>query len=298
MKKLLILLAAISLIIGFIFVIGCSDDDKGTGGVTKPEGDLNDPLFLGVQDPFERASSTVPEGIGVMMGYLYGVLDSMANLANKGKIADLKALGVSEPDTVWYDAVTKYWHGMGEQQELGWSAFSRDSVQFMHGSVAVQWPDTMLLTRINAGSRYYETMTMELAIDTLFDYSFRGSLTGDQGEIYSMGDVTANGSGNVFGMNLVKSGDEIYCYWESLDDDFTVENIKMIIWQIMSDGCPYAGSVTHNMDVTLLCTGDTTFTNTGSWYVKESFANDSAYYVVENALNRWEFSEGCNAITK
>lgn len=296
MKKILVMFLTLSLITGMAFIVGCSDDDdEGNGVVIKPDGDLNDPLYLAVMDPIGEVENTVPQGLEVMLEYL-NVLDSMANKC--GKAIDLKVLGVSEPDTVWYDEVTKYWHGMGESEEMSWHSFSRDSVQFMHGAVAVQWPDTTLLTRINCGCHHYETMTMELAVDTVFDYSFRGSIVGEPGEIYANGDITANGSGSIFDNNMIKSGDDLYCEYQSLDDDFTVSNVQMIIWQLMESGCPYAGSVTHNLDIDMYCSGDSSFNFTSSWYVQESFSNDSSHYVIENDLYRWEYSEECRIFTK
>jgi len=305
MKKLFVILLAAMLVIGLVFVLGCSDDDDddGTGPIVLPAGDINDPLFVAAWGPIEEASGQVPMGLAVMMYFLQGVLDSAAAL-DKG--FDMKGLSTAEPDSIWYDEVTKYWHAEGEYAEMYWYGYERDSAQFMHGGTAVQWPDTLLLTRINGGSYTIETYTMEIkspaspnVTDTSFEFAFNGYLSGPAGAIPSFGDVTAGGSGNMrLHEQPGKSPDEIWCEYD-IKDNFVATNIQFNILALMMGGaCPDAGTIIHNSNVTLDCDGDTTFTHTGSWYMKETFAGDSVHYIVENGVYRWDFWNECYVITR
>jgi hypothetical protein len=303
MKKAILLLLALSLVAGLIFIIGCSDDDdNGTGSIPKQTGDMNDPLFLAAWEPIEESSAAVPEGLGVMMNFLWGVMDSAAVL---GKGIELRGLGAAEPDTVWYDPITKYWHAEGEDSYINWNEYERDSAQFMHGAIAVQWPDTLLLTRINGGSHFINTYTSDIkegdspnAVDTAFEFSFSGYMAGEAGQIWDMGDITAGGTGMIhMTPEVPKSPEEIYCLYDIVDH-FTATNVQINILDMMMGTCPEAGSITHFYDLTLDCEGDTVFTYTGSWYMQETFAGEMVHYIVENELYRWEFSEPCYIITK
>ena len=303
MKKFLTILLAMTLIAGLIFIVSCSDDEEEvTGSTPLPAGDLNDPLFNAAWEPIDAASSQVPMGLEVMMNFLMGVLDSAASL---GKGFDLKGLDIAQPDTVWYDEATKYWHGEGEYFEAPWAGYERDSVQFMHGGTAVQWPDTLLLTKINGGSYMIETYTVDIKgaaspeiTDTVYEFSFNGYLSGAAGAIPSFGDVNAAGSGSIrIHDQPNKNSELVYCEFE-IKDNFTATGIAFNIMALMMGSCPDAGNITHNSNIYLDCTGDTTFTYTGDWYMSETFATDSVHYIVENGVYRWDFWDECHVTTR
>lgn len=305
MRRFWVIMLGVAIIFNIAVFSGCSDDDddNGTSSTTKAVGSMDDPLFIAALEPIEDASEQIPIGIEMMMVFLGEIMDSAAVPA---KTLYPSQLGVKQPDTIWYNATTKYWYAVAEYEDVSWYGYYKDSIQFVHGASAVQWPDSALLTRLNSGFYLVDVALntakdglAPFASDTVFKYTFGGYMTGAAGQIAALGDVTAGGSGNIFMTSgLMKSADEFYCSW-GVSDNFTATSVQLnLVDMMMESGCPEGGSVTHNCTVNLDCQGDTSFTHTGSWYLKETFAGDTTHYVVENATHRWEFSEPCYINTK
>jgi hypothetical protein len=211
---------------------------------------------------------------------------------------------IMQPDSIWYNDDNQYWYAQdqGFEYEYGMPYFAYDSLQFVHGDAASKWPDSATLTRINGGGyRLYTIVTAKdgVAGDTGIYYEFAGNIAGAAGDVAGLGDVTANGSGRLYFFYIpFKDASEIICDYE-IHDSFQADNVYMNLFSLMfQGGCPSSGRIVHNADISLDCTGDTVFTDTDTWFMSETFANDSSHYVVENSDYRWEFSEPCQGIGK
>ncbi len=292
MKRILLTIVVLAAMTGLVYIAGCSDDNKtSTSSITKPMGDTLDPVFVGARQALSDAMDSIPLDLEAMINGLWGVLDSMAALPSA------KPMSILQPDTVWFNNDNNYWYAVEETSDLFYR-YQIDSLQFMHGNTAVQWPDTALLTRINGGMFAvvtYGVVNKAIAGDTVFKYTSRGSISGAPGSIAAYGDVAITGSGNIYiHPVLTKDALELFCGYE-LNDNYQINNIQMNLITVFElDGCPESGNITHNAALTLTCSGDTTFTNTDNWYLQQSFANDSTYYVVENSKHRWELKESCS----
>ncbi len=291
MKRIILTLVIILAITGLVYFAGCSDDDEtSTGTTTKPAGDTLDYTYIGAEQALSDAMNNVPLELNAMINGLWGVLDSMASLPSA------KPLSVLQPDTVWYNADNSYWYAIEETTGLS-NSYQIDSLQFMHGNTAVQWPDTAQLTRINGGMYAVVTngvVSKAVAADTLFKYTFQGSVFGEAGNIAAYSDVTVVGAGSVYLQNMpVKDASVLYCQY-AISDNFVIGNVQLNLYLVFDQGsCPESGTITHNAALTLSCSGDSTFTNTDNWYAQESFVNDSSHFVVENSKYRWEKTEDC-----
>jgi hypothetical protein len=288
MKKFFILATVMLIIGGLVFILGCSDDDDtGTGSTGKAAGDTLNPVFIGATDALSDAMDSIPIGMFSMMNALEYLIDSTPPVI---------ANGDKQPDTIWYDAGSHYWYAEESYSDM-MNFYRIDSMQFMHGGTAVQWPDSALVTAVNGGTYEvvrFNVMDKSLAGDTAFRYGFHGTISGAAGEVAGMGNVTVAGSGNMYlNRMILKDAADISCGYE-LNDNFSIENIQMNLYTVFGlEGCPMGGSLVHHAGITLTCTGDTAFSNTDNWYLQESFANDSSHYVVENSTYRWEMTESC-----
>jgi hypothetical protein len=292
MKRTFLTIVVLSVVAGLVYIAGCSNDNKSTtSSTTKPMGDTLDPVFIGANQALEGAKDSLPAALGAMVGGLWGVVDSMGALKSE------KPLGAMQPDSVWFNSDNNYWYALEETSDI-YYRYQIDSLQFMHGNTAVQWPDTNLLTRINGGVYAVVTggiLDKALVGDTVFKYTFQGSMSGEAGSIAHYGDVAISGSGNIYIDFLpAKDASDLSCGYE-IDDNYQINHVQLNLITVFElDGCPVSGNVTHNAGLTLACTGDTTFANTDNWYLQESFANDSTYYILENSVHRWETSEACS----
>jgi hypothetical protein len=291
MKRIFLTLVVIAAMAEFVYIAGCSNDNKtSTGSTSKPMGDTLDPVYIGARQVKADAMDSIPLGLASMINGLLYVVDSMGALKYE------KPLGAAQPDTIWYNNDNNYWYALEETSDLFYR-YQMDSLQFMQGNTAVQWPDTSLLTRINGGM-YVVVMAgildKALAGDTVFKYAFQGNMSGEPGSIGNFGDVAVSGTGNIYGHSvLAKDATQLYCGYE-LDDNYQINNVQLNIFTVIAlHGCPVSGNITHNAALTLSCSGDTTFVNTDNWYVQETFSDDSSHYVIENSKLRWEYSESC-----
>jgi len=290
MRKLSIFLLATLLVSGLIFVWGCSDDDdNGTDSTALPDGDPLDAVFMAAEEPLDSATSLVQMAIVPMVEAMSYLMDSSEAVA--------KPLDIAQPDTLWYDEANHYWHAQDSDFEGGYPIYTRDSVQFWHGANAVKWPDSALLTGIKGGGNRLATIITAKkpqVSDTASYFDYVIDIESEPGDLAGFGDVTINGSGSIYLYSMqVKSPSELYCSYE-IDDNFQVNNVQLNMSQVFEmEDCPDAGNTMHFADLTLDCTGDSTFSHTDNWYVRETFTGDSIKYVVENSDFHWEFSESC-----
>ena len=294
MKKLIVILSMAMLGIGLIFFVGCSDDEETTQPVVKQTGDPDDEEFEAAGEAF----GIVEMFNGMMFGFTYELMDTIYNHPDfpgtfKPGLRRLAA-GING-DSVYltYHSDSKYWYfflqvcdtSPGDPDPVIMTFTITDSLQFLHGSTAVQWPDSAQLTGLKHGAA---------VIITSSDGS--GSAAAHQsasifGDIPGMGDIEINGSTS-FDIDFVTASEEPYCSFD-ININGSVTNVLMNLTDMENDGCPYSGRVSYNGTINIACVGDTNFTYNDHWTVVQTFDGDTINYVVENSTHRWVFDEAC-----
>lgn len=292
MKRMLLMAFMAAFVM--VFVVGCDEDDATTNTeTTKITGDLNDPAFLSMQGGLDEVESFD----GEMFDMLFGLIDTILVMApNGGKIVrqSSHSLGANADSvSVAYHQSSGYWYAYASIDEIVWtsdttsdtaSIIIEDSVQFLQGSMAVQWPDSALLTAIKTGA----------SVDVTFT---GGSVTASQnftiaGAIIAEGDVTVNGTNAVDVSATLLEG----CTF-ALSMTGSATNIVLNIAAIQNDVCPTSGMLVSTGSISLECVGDTTVSFSDSWTITETFAGETITVVAENSTTRWTFTDSCSAPT-
>lgn len=294
MKRILWMLAIMLIGIGVVFVGGCSnDDDDATGPTTKTVGDTNDPTF----EMMEMVFSETEDMTQGMFMFWMGILDTVLSHPDNPGVSGQFRLGskTALADTVFltYHSNTNYWYAYAQHSEYAWYGEGSDSslvtftvtdsVQFMHGLIPVQWPDTALLTGINTG------LSVSIVPEGTGFAAAGAQRISIVGDIPNWGDITTNGTQSVeFSVSDTSWG----CSYGS-DMNVVFTNLVMNLTEIENDGCPSSGNVTYNGNANITCTGDTTFSISDNWLISQTFTGDSVHFVVENSNYRWEWTEDC-----
>ncbi len=293
MKKLILFAVLIGLVLSV--VIGCSsdDDDSPVTPITKEDGSLDDFEFMAAAEAYYSA-----EGMSdMMLGWIDVLIDTVfedsASLSSSGKPFVITATSDSVYAT--YHSNSQYWYfyaravdtsyGQGQEIEDIATFFLEDSIQFLHGTTPVQWPDSTLLTGIKNGA--------VLNIDSEADQVglAAGQLITLTGDIVYRGDITLVGS-QYFELDIYAAGDDT-CNL-SLDMATTANAIQGNLTVMDNEGCPTSGSLSNSGVIAISCTGDTTFSFTDNWTIAETFYGDSAVVVFENTTTRWTFTDYCD----
>ncbi|UCD62914.1 MAG: hypothetical protein JSW34_09135 [Candidatus Zixiibacteriota bacterium] len=291
MRRVILIGLALGLMAAF--VVGCGDDDETPTTSTKDTGDLSDPTYVVVEGAFTESEAVADELWAWLEGLMDTVFTDSANLAS-GKYPP--AVAAADSVSLAYHANTQYWYlyirhidtTFGQQQAVQEivTFVLHDSVQFVHGTAAVQWPDSSLLTRINNG--------VLLTVNTMTGV---GSMTAAQnvnvvgapGEIVDRGDVVLNGTRS-YDFNVTDQANNC-----SIDIDITgtANDVGMNLTVIDAGGCPNSGVLTHNGTIAIECTGDNTVSFSDTWVITQTFHADSYDIVVENSTTRWATTETC-----
>ncbi|UCC43972.1 MAG: hypothetical protein JSU65_12800 [Candidatus Zixiibacteriota bacterium] len=293
MKRLMFMGVLIGGLAAMIIVAGCSDDST-TGPTDKVTGDPSDPELAFFMAGFESSDLY----FDTLLVNMFTMIDSVQNDPQYPSSAtrfSVPTTHASPPDSVvlTYHAESEFWYfyigsvdtvfaGTDSQDVITFVII--DSVQFMHGDLAAQWPDSALLTGINQGARMTVT-TESQAVGIEAEQAI--ALTG---EIVEQGDVTINGSQSfTIGINL----GEVSCeFATTLSSTFT--DVQLNIAAFNGGACPTAGTASHAGAATITCTGENSGTFTDSWTVVQTFHVDYISYVVENSTTHWEFNEDCS----
>ncbi len=300
MKRLLLLSTLLVVGLTLAFVAGCSDDDTVAGSDQKTVGNTNDPVLDIIGAPFEFSQEFSID----MITKLFDVIDAVANdNGNPGMPGfDNRNLGSSalaDSMMLTYHSDTKYWYYYfsasdtfyveqedGSDLPVAMNMVIIDSVQFIHGTTIVQWPDSALLTSVKMG------ISIQMTADDQ-SMNVQGgqilTLTGDLGggtELLVNGTQELETSLNI-GMMLCSFSTDMSATFTDLVLDDAVFN---------GTGCPPSGIASYTGSISVSCEGDTTFTFSQAWAVTQTFAGDSMHVVVENNTTRWEFDEACDDV--
>ncbi len=291
MKRSLLLGLALLFGASLLFPVGCGDD-KSSDPVNKTEGDPNDPVFVYLQEGFEG----MDEAVGVLLEFSMVLADSIFNdpaHPSPGKWSfGENALGAdADSFLLTYHDNSQYWYAYASFEYVQdtvtvMSMVVRDSIQFMHGLVPVQWPDSALLTGINAGG----ALELMAAEEASIEMGQRFSIVGD---LPNMGDITIVGEGQV---RIEATSVEPNCNF-NFDMAHTISNVVANLTELQTGTeyyCPQAGTIRFFGHLNLSCTGDTTFSTSGSWFISQTF-NDGQSVTTrfENSTTYWQVTEDC-----
>ncbi len=291
MKKIVVWMLALGLMVAL--VVGCGDDDTPTEPNDLETGSLDDAEFVLAEEAFYGAEDFSDEMFFWMELFIDSIFWEASQQGGSSAYVD-KPLADSIFAT--YHGSSQYWYlyfravdttwGAGDVVEEIVTVILRDSMQFLHGTDPVQWPDTMLLTSvINGAGLSVSTMTgLGNAMATQ-----NVTVVGAAGEIANHGDVTLDGT-RTFTLVLVGEGGQ--CSVE-LDASATATEVAMNVAEMEEGGCPASGNLVHVATITIECTGDTTFTFSDTWTFDQTFFGDTIQVVVENSTTRWTFTDTC-----
>lgn len=289
MKRFVLFAIMAGLLLFLIAGCGIDDDETPFTPETKEDGDLNDPTYQAVEGAFTESEAMADE----LWMWLADVVDTV--FADSASLASSKLAGGQAADEVMmtYHSSSRYWYlyvshvdtsfGQGQAVDDIVTFVLHDSIQFLHGTNPVQWPDSNLLTAVNNG-----------VLLTITTQSGTGNVTATQrvnvtGDIVNRGDVTLNGTRSYdFGFQ-----DQAQSCAMSIDIAGAADDVFMNIAAMDNEGCPYSGVLSHEGTIGIECTGDTTFSYSGTWWITQTFYGDHYDIVVENATTRWSTTEQC-----
>jgi hypothetical protein len=296
MKKLLYMLSAMSLIAGLALIIGCSDDDETTGPVVKATGDPDAVEFEAALGVIAFIGEMNWEMLDGMSGTIDSVMTRFApTRAEKIRIQNLSTGIMSDSFYLTYHADSKYWYAFFQAVDTGIVGDSQvvisvtyeDSIQFLHGTEVVQWPDSALLSGVNCGA--------SSIMLNLFDWwkSFEAhQQVSVVGGIFGDGDVAINSTATAE-TDVSGELDGYSCTFD-VDLGITLTNVALNLEATESDGCPTSGTAQYTGVIDMACDNDTSFTLNDQWSLIQTFSDTTIHYVVENSTTRWEFDETCN----
>jgi hypothetical protein len=272
--------------------VGCGgdDDDGTTGSTSKSTGSMDDPEFEAMGYAYSDVESFRDMLMESALFAVDSVLSNMPPAVSGNRGNELRnALG-TQADSVFmgFHSGSNYWYLFMQADEPSGSDVMtitlEDSVQFLHATGPVQWPDTALLTGINTGT----AITM---YSSGGDSAAAHQALAFTGELLSEGDIQINGTQSYW-IDYYNDGDTCAI---SLDMNATINDINLNTAILDSDGCPTSGSFVAGGNVSVVCTGTPAIDFSDTWSVNETFIRgDSISYVVENSTTRWRWKESCS----
>jgi len=271
-RLLLVLAIAVLMMIFF----GCSSDDNGgTNSTGKTPGDdmnLNYLLFKSLIFSIDNTN-----------------IDRIRDLFDMYQAAAGPKSAAAGPV---YHADSKYWYiEFADTTYYGYE-ISRDSIQFLQSGVAVQIPDSALLTEVKGGCYWLllDTSAVKIACDlaqgdTLTKINLTCDVIGAAGQIAGAGDVTISIGGTFHGLPPGMSSD---CDWNA---NFTVTGNNLPI-NLDIDNCPQSGEIIYSGTMVMACPAPIpSYSN--SWTAKQTFNDGSVSWHIENENNYWDTDGYC-----
>lgn len=291
MKNSLFLIFIISIIL--LISIGCGEDDPVSS--QKAEGELTDAEFLIAKNSVEGFSQFTSQMFGSMNWLVDTVVSVSPNgVSIKNFIEPFTPYAASDSLSFSFHTNSQYWYYYISIEESTltienvWELEQFviiDSVQFLHGSTPVQWPDSTLLTGINSGARVEITTTENNSSIVAYH------LFSIEGDFFNMGIGTLNGTN---GLEITGADTESGCVM-TVDFEGTATDLVVNLDELGSDNsCPSSGTMTQTGSMSFVCTGETNFNFSDSWDINQTYSNGSVHVIFENSTTRWEFDENCS----
>jgi hypothetical protein len=293
MKRLLFLGACSVLAVGLALLFGCS---TSTEPINKLAGDTTDATFLTAASVFEGAYVYDQEMIHSMFSMTGGIITPQAVPAP----CKYDRVGVAAvvPPVAIYHEISQYWY-IGVDTSLATDLdttdfFFADSIQFLHGSTPVQYPDSALLTSVKYGAHL--SLARKTVPDTII-VTQRATVTGAAGAIASRGTVQINALGTFHGHgeNLTGPNDSLPTCTANFNFANSWNGVAVNIAAVMDSGaCPTAGTMAHVGTLNVDCQNNqNSLQFTGLWRMVMTFSGTIATVVYESPTTRWTVTDTC-----
>ncbi len=288
MKSLFRWSLVLALLLTLGLVGGCSDDDEPTGPAEKAVGNVDDPEFMwtvGAMDEMEEFGDE-------MMAFLLLGIDTVLQTQGAGSPfhggRQFQAAGI-EADSVYltYHETSQYWYLFFQGVEtIGpeeTTVTVIDSIQFLHATGPVQWPDSVLLTGVNNGV----LLNLESNLGSVIAAHQQITLTG---ELLTDGDVVLSGTQ---GFDVFLVGPPGSCTLD-LNMSTTATSVGLNIEHTDAGGCPESGVLRYTGTIGVTCPVSPPVVYNDSWTIVMTFTgNDEFRIVAENATTRWTYNGSC-----
>jgi hypothetical protein len=293
MKRLLFLGVVAAMTVGLALLYGCSTSTEPTNKLT---GDTTDAMFQAAANVFDDA-----DGYDQMM--IYSIFNMSDQITTPQVTANPKNPGVPgiaavAPVLPIYHEASQYWY-LGSDTSLATDLDTlmlslADSLQFLHGTTPVQYPDPALLTSIKSGARF--SMTTVAVPDTII-VTQNVTVSGAAGAIAGRGTVQISGLGMLHGHveSLAGPSDSLPSCAASFSFANTWNSVTVNVASVVDSGlCPTAGTVAHVGTLNVGCAnGQNSLQFSGIWSMLETFSGDIATVVYESPTTRWTVTDTC-----
>lgn len=258
---------------------GCSDDDEGTDSQAKTAGNAYDMGYLMFK--------------GLLLDIEMTDIDRIKDLLDLYEMIKNHPPKSAPNDPPVYHSDSKYWYYEHLDTTFYGIEIGYDSVQFLHSGVAVDIPDSALLTEIRGGVMWLliDTATAGKAAataagDTLYTAQLTLDIVGTAGEIDGGGDVTISFNSVNEGLPPGLSSD---CDWNTILNG-TATGLTI---NLTTDNCPTAGNILYSGTMVMACPSPLpSYSNT--WTARETFADGEVSWHIENESYYWDSDGYCS----
>ena len=302
MKRLACYLLTVGILVSFVLIAGCSDDDnKGTNSLT--QGDPNDPQY-------QLVSGVVGEGLFSNDGAIIDLSMYLAGLiADKnGKHYPLKPQAPEQFDSLSYTySYSNFWHIFSLLAiETMWNGVSYDSMIFtgvdslrFHNPLGpVQYPDSTT-NKLDARAHiavHITTANTDLknpdGADALISTDASYTIAGHPDTAFYISGTSADT------LAAILIGDTLACEI-GLTANQTATSLYLDQIALGAEGgCPRAGTlrIVSSLDMFCETDTDTLLDARGTWTIMFTFDDGMVTININNGVNYWNESWQCGPI--
>lgn len=271
-----------ALVAALLIAVGCSDDDP-VGPVDKQVGNMNNPDLLLVTGSVAISELYADQLLDDILDVLEGVFEraALARSGNRAQPGVVSGIDADSMIILTYDSISQYWYWDVQIVDQEDTLTINDSIQFLHATGPVKWPDSTLLTGLHtgAGMRKVTELTNEVVAAQLLTV---------MGDIVNRGDVTLNGTQSV---TRSSTGDSCTVIVEL---SRSAADVVMSIAPSAGSRCPESGVLSSVASISIECSSLGLLSYDNSFTIVQTFTGNDTYdVVVEDAITRWTFPDSC-----
>ena len=257
-----------------LLLTGCNDDN------TLTPGDPADPDFQSFQQEFGNIEETTHSMMGTSFEVIGDILDGPAATQNPSFQGITYTLDYNETAQFWVAHLVL-------DDEAGTVATFEESLQFIAAGHPVQYPEPGTLDLV----RSFLTVGVNGPAGSLSGFQNLTAVPHVQESVIL---VTLNGTGGLEGTFTHSETDSSGTTDCSVDASFatTVSQLVVNVTEGASP-CPLSGSITHNGNLHVLCTGAHPGEFDGHWTVSASFEDGTATVSCASGGNVWHYTAPC-----
>ena len=269
----------VSLAGGVILVLlltSCNDD------TTMTPGDPADPAFQSFQQEFGNIEETTNSMIQTSFGVIGDILDGPTATQNPSFQGITYTLDYNETAQFWVARLIL-------DDEAGTVATFAESIQFVAGGQPVQYPELGTLDLV----RSFLTIDVDGPAGSLSGFQNLSAVP-EVDESESTIVVTLNGTGGLEGTFTHSETDSSGTTDCSADASFAT-TVSQLVLNVLEEAppCPVSGSIRHNGDLHVVCTGAHAGEFDGHWTVTATFEDGTATVSCSSGGNVWTYSAPC-----